>query len=315
MATVAEKLENVGSAERGVTDALVDFIVGTKFSDLPAGAVESAKQSFLDTLGICIAGAREAAPSILSDYVRESGGSASATVVGQAFRTTAPQAAWINGISADMHGFSDISVLNMNHPSVSICPAIWAVGETREVPGKELLRAHILGVEIADRISAAVKPEFQIQGWHPLAILNTFGCAIATGTMLDLDHGQMACALGIAGAEASGMRSGMGTMSKAYGAGRAARDGVTAAFLAERGYTGPTNVFEARDGFMQTFGNGANPWKLLDGLGDPFIQVEPGITYKAFPSCTRSHPGIVAVLGLIAEHGITADEVESVHAL
>ena len=55
-------------------------------------------------------------------------------------------------------------------------------------------------------------------------------------------------AFGICGAEASGMRAVKGTMSKAYIAGMAARNGVEAALLAQIGYTGPVNVFEARDG-------------------------------------------------------------------
>lgn len=313
MSATTDSVREKTSGTQTATAALVDFIVDTAFEDLPAEAVESSKLSCLDTLGICIAGAPEPAPRILSEYVWDTGGPGRATVVGRRFRATSPQAAWINGTAADVHGFSDISVLSMNHPSVSIWPAIWAVGEEIGADGKALLRAHVLAVEVADHISSAVKPGFQIQGWHPLAVLNTFGSAVAAGVLLGLDRTQLANALGIAGAEASGMRSGMGTMSKAYGAGRAARDGIVAAQLAKRGFTGPVDVFGVRDGFMQTFGNGADAFKLLDGLGDPFIQVDPGITFKAFPSCTRSHPGIVGTLSLMKEHGITAADVESAY--
>ena len=43
----------------------------------------------------------------------------------------------------------------------------------------------------------------------------------------------------------------LGAMAKAYAAG-----GVAAAQLASRGYTGPTDVLEGRDGFFQNFGAG-----------------------------------------------------------
>ena len=54
-------------------------------------------------------------------------------------------------------------------------------------PGKSVLLAHVLGVEIANKIGAGIRPAFQLKGWHPLAVLNTFGAAAAGGRLLDLD--------------------------------------------------------------------------------------------------------------------------------
>jgi len=274
-----------------------------------------AKLSFLDTLGIAIGGMTESAPRILADHVRELGVTGSSTVIGQGFRCDAAHAALVNGVAADIVGWSDISVTQMTHPSVSIAPAVCAVGEQVGASGSDVLAAHIVGTEVANKIGAGVKPGLQLRGWHPLAVLNTFGAAVAAARLLRLDTPTMRNALGIAAGEASGMRVAMGTMSKAFGAGRSARDGIRAAILASMGFTGPVDVIEARDGFLQTFGDGVNGSGILDHLGAPFEFDHPGIALKRFPACTRSHNGIQALLDLRAEHPFAPEDVDQIECL
>ena len=301
--------------QTGLTARLVEFIVGTRYENIPAEVIRLAKYSFLDTLGLALGGMTEPAPQILTRYVKTQGGIPTATILTQGFKTCAPFAALVNGTAGDVAGWSDVSVIQMNHPSVSICPAAWAVGEQLGSSGKDILLAHIAGTEVANKIGAGIRPGFQLKGWHPVAVLNTFGAAAAVGKLLKLDFTQMANALGIAGAEASGIRAAMGTMSKAYGAGRSARDGITCALLASMGFTGPTDVLEARDGFLQTFGDGCSGANILEHLGDPFEFVSPGISLKKFPSCTRSHNAIQGVLDLIKKNGFKSDDVELVECL
>jgi 2-methylcitrate dehydratase PrpD len=302
-------------AREPITRRIAEFVHATDFDALPAQVVQLAKNSFLDTLGIALGGMTEPAPQLLRRFVEQQGGAPNASVLASGMKTSAPYAALVNGTAGDIVGWSDISVIQMTHPSVSICPAVWAIGEQVKASGRAAIVAHVLGLEVADKIGAGVKPGFQLKGWHPLAVLNTFGCAAAAGKLLGLDGAQIANALGIAGAEASGMRVAMGTMSKAYGAGRSARDGVTAALLAQLGYTGPTNVIEGRDGFLQTFGDGATGAGILEHMGQPFEFVSPGITLKKFPACTRSHNGIQGMIDLRRKHGFAMGDVESVECL
>lgn len=307
--------ENRSATRPPISRKIAEFITNARFEDIPPEAVTRVKNSFLDTLGIALGGMVEAAPGILLEYVRDQGGTPSATVLAGNYRTNAPNAALVNGTAADIVGWSDISVIQMTHPSVSICPAVWAMGEQVRATGRDALLAHIIGVEVADKLGAGIKPGFQLKGWHPLAVLNTFGAAAAAGKLLGLDADRMGHALGIAGAEASGMRVVMGSMSKAYGAGRSARDGIICALLSARGYTGPHDVIEGRDGFLQTFGDGASGAGILENLGNPFEFISPGITLKKFPACTRSHNGIQGTLDLRKRHNIRPDDVESVECL
>ncbi|MBI2290574.1 MAG: MmgE/PrpD family protein [Betaproteobacteria bacterium] len=274
--------DQIGNITRAaITARLAEFVVNTRYEDIPDEVLRLAKHSFLDTLGVALGGVPERAPQLLARYVKEQGGTPSATVLAQGFRTNAPNAALVNGTAADILGWSDLSVIQMNHPSVSICPVVWALGEQTKASGKTALLAHVIGVEVADKLGAGIRPAFQLKGWHPVAVLNTFGAAAAAGKLLDLDTGKM---------------------------------GVSAQ-LAGMGYTGPANVIEGRDGFLQTFGDGASGAGILEHLGNPFEFSAPGITLKKFPACTRSHNGIQAVLNLRKKHRLSPDAVESIECL
>lgn len=304
-----------GGRSRGITGRLARFVSSTGYADLPAHVVRLAKQSFLDTVGIALNGMNEAAPRILAQFARDEGAAPRATVMLLGFRTSACHAALVNGTAADIEGYSDVSVVRMHHPSVSPLAAVWALGEQLSSSGRDVLTAHVLGVEVANKIAAGVRPGLAQKGWHPLAVLGTFGAAAAAARLLGLDAERTGHALGIAGSEASGMRVSNGTMSKAYGAGRSARDGLAAALLAARGFTGAADVIEGRDGFLQTFGDGVSGEGIIERLGSPYDFESPGIALKKFPSCTRSHSSIQAVLNLRQAHGLAPDGVRAIECL
>lgn len=312
MGNSAPVAESATTENRAITGALVDFVARTRFEDIPPAVVHRAKLSFFDAVGVAIGGSTEPGPRILAQFVRESGGASSASVIGHGFKATPQYAAWVNGTSTDVNGWADFSVAHMNHPTASICPATLASGEAHHATGKEVLLAYILGVEISNKIAQGVKPGFQIKGWHALGVCNTFGAAAAAGKLLGLGPELLANAFGIAGAEASGIKASMVTMTKSYVAGGSARDGITAARLAQLGFTGPEDVMEARDGFLQTFGDGADGRQMLEHLGEPFEFVSPGLTLKSYPSCTHTHTAIYAALELMREQNIRPEDVESI---
>ena len=310
---VIEKMADARSVRADLTARLAEFAAATRYEDIPDEVIEGAKRSQLDTMGVALGGvAVDEAPRILGRFGKDLSASEDATVIGQGFKTSMSQAAHANGCAADVIGFSDVVTSTMNHPSASMCPALWALGEKLGSSGKAILAAHVIGVEIAGKIGHGLQPDFQKKGWEPRGLTNTFGAAAACSHLLGFDARQMANAFGICGAEASGMRAVKGTMSKSYINGMSARNGVEAALLTSRGFTGPRNVFEALDGVLQTFGDGASGEGIATNLGDPYEFVDPGLTYKAFPVCTCSHTTIEAVAKLKREHGFAPQDVESI---
>lgn len=302
----------IRGSEHEITRQIAEFVASTCYESLPAAVIEAAKDSFLDTLGIAIAGSVEPAARIVTRHALQSGGTEEASLVGGAAKVPARAAASVNGTLAHIVGFSDFSVPNVLHPSVAVLPAVWAVGEAQRASGKALLLAHVLGVEVSCKIGSVLTPAFTQRGFHPCAVVGTFGAAAAAGKLLGLDAAVLSQALGIAGVRAAGIKVSLGTMSKAYAVGNAAEGGVAAAELAALGFTGSGDVLEGRDGFFQTFGSGVECSGLAEILGQPYEFEHPGITIKPYPACTRSHPAIDAALDVSAQSGFTAADIDTV---
>jgi len=295
-----------------VTASIARFAADSRFSAIPAAVVAHAKDSFLDALGITLAGAVEPAGRITAKHAMRSGGASEASIFCCRFKVPAIAAARVNGTSAHAVGFSDFSVPALMHPSVAVLPAVWAAGESKRASGKDVLGAYVTGVEVSCKIARALTPEFTQRGFHPCAIVGTFGAAIAAGKLLGLDAAGLSRALGIAGVRAGGIKVSLGSMAKAYAVGNAAEGGVAAAELAELGLTGPDAVLEGRDGFFATFGSGFDAAAAAANLGAPWEFESPGITIKPYPACTRSHPAIDAALEVYAQPGFDSADVESV---
>jgi 2-methylcitrate dehydratase PrpD len=121
--------------------------------------------------------------------------------------------------------------------------------------------------------------------------------------------------LGIAASSAAGLRANSGTMTKALHAGMANRNGLQAALLAEAGFTANPGVLEHRFGFMAAFNGGIAEGRpaALDGWGEDFALLSPGIAIKQYPCCAFVHCAIDAAVALrreIAGRPVVAVRVE-----
>ena len=138
------------------------------------------------------------------------------------------------------------------------------------------------------------------------------GCAAAAANLLGLGAEQARLALGIVTSMASGLVANFGTMSKPLHSGLAARNGVLAGRLAQRGFTGNANSLEPGSGFFIAFSHGQsldlNP---LAQMGAPF-EVEQGVRYKPYPCGGLVHSAIDAMLALREEHTLAPNRVKSI---
>ena len=300
-------------SEAGMTARIASFVTAAESTALSGPVVAHAKHSFLDALGITLAGSAEPASVIMVKHAQRSGGTPEATIFGAKRKVPAAAAACANGVSAHVVGFSDFSVPALLHPSVAVLPAVWALAEARQASGMTVLLAYVLGLEVSCKVARALTKDFTARGFHPCAVIGTFGATVAAGKVIGLDAATLANALGIAGVRASGIKVALGTMAKAYAVGHAAEGGVASVELAELGYTGPENVFEGLDGFFQTFGNGVDIAGWTDTLGQPWEFENPGITIKPYPACTRSHPAIDAALDVCAQPGFRSGDIDMVY--
>jgi 2-methylcitrate dehydratase PrpD len=298
----------------GVTEELATFSCGLEFEQIPEEALVWAKDALLDCTGVTLAGSREEAGRIITNYVRQAAGRPEAGVFAAGFRTAAAEAALANGTMAHAHDFDDYDTSTWTgHPTAPLLPAIFALGQRQRASGREVLAAYIVGYEVGGRIGAGMGRGYYEQGWHATSLLGAMGAAAACCRILKLNVAQTRMALGIAGSEACGVRQNFGTMTKPLHCGLAARNGLMAALLAGEGFTADENIIEGPLGFNKVFIRGEHdPAKVTEGLGKTFLIVENGISMKPYPCCAEGHRCLDAILHLIGKHDIKADDVESV---
>lgn len=297
---------------QGATEALAQFVASARLEDIPGAAVQNAKLMILDTVGVILAGARDPGCKLLSQWVKDQEAAPRATVIGQGFRSSPLLAALANGHASHALDYDD-----NGHYSTQTFPAALALGEPAHVSGAKLLHAYILGREVCSRLDAAFDAGREklrgptYRGWHHTGTNGSLGAAASAAVVLALDLNQIQTAFGIAANGACGLRANMGTMAKALVSGNAARNGVMAAALAQRGFTAEKAVLETRQGMADAFCvEGDVDWEALTrDLGKRY-EVERGAITKEYPCCSPAHRPIEALLKVAKEHGIRAEDVD-----
>lgn len=309
-----------------VTSYVADFILKTRYEDIPAGVLDLARKSILDGLGLALCGSVAKSGEIVRTYLASIGVASksaapnTATVIGSPLKAPARFAAFANaiGIHADDYDDTQLAVSEdrvyglLTHPTAPTLPPTLALAEIHSSSGKDLLLAYNVGVEVECKIAEAIAPRHYEDGFHSTGTVGTLGSASASAKLLRMDREHVLKTLGIAASEAAGLRENFGTMTKPFHAGRAAESGVVAAEFSGLGWTAAENILEAPRGFFQAAGGGYDPGAIMGKLGQPWTFANPGVSIKPFPSGSLSHPGMTAMLALIKEHGIKADQVELV---
>ncbi len=136
-----------------------------------------------------LAGTAEPCSRIAIDLVNELGGTPKAMVFGGGFKSSEPNAAFANGVSAHAHECDDVDLVALLHPSPVLMPAILAVGESISASGKDIMEAYIIGWEVLGGIGQAVMSQLQhlVRGWHATSTIGTFGATAAVAKLLKLD--------------------------------------------------------------------------------------------------------------------------------
>ncbi len=296
-----------------VTAKLAQFVVDTNFDDLPPRAVAAAKSAFLDTLGVALAATGEVAAGTVRRLAAELGGAEKSSLIGSAALTSSPNAALVNGVTAHALDWDDDIGVGYGHPSAVIVPTVLALGEALNRTGRDLIEAYVLGVEVWFKVARAM-PRLHPLGWHPTGIFGALGAAAAATKLMQLDANQTTQALGLGGSQAAGLIQNLGTMTKPFHAGNAARSGIVSAMLAADGFTASREVLEGDLGFpFALCGPGeVDPARMVIELGAPFAVVDPGINVKAYPCYYSAHKCIDAMFHMLEEHEIQSDAVASV---
>lgn len=297
-----------------IAEELAARIVATSWHQLTPLALRYAKLGLLDTIAVGIAGASEDASVI----ARRVAGSAPgpALLWGLKQRTSVLDAAFLNGIAANVLDFDDCTDNLGGHPSSPILPAALALAAQTGASGKELLLAYVTGFETETCLGRGVNFFHYEKGWHPTSTLGVFGAAAACSKLLRLDNAKTAHALALCASLAAGVKSNLGSMAKPMHIGNAARSGLLAAQLAAEGFTGIPDALEHGHGFLNLF-NGSgnyNVERIFEKWGTPWDIEMPGIAIKQYPCCLSTQAAIDAMLAVTKQHDLKAADVARIEA-
>lgn len=299
-----------------VTSACADFTTQLRYEDIPGDAIKWAKWGILDCTGVTIAGASTQLAGVVDDYLKFVGGNAQARVVGLGVSANAPESAMANGALAHALDFDDVG--GFGHPTAVLAPVIYALTDLVKPSGKEALAAYVAGYEVgnclADRTTMGkIDTKSWHLGWHPTGPYGTIGATCTAARLLKLTREQTIHAMGIAASEACGIQKNFGTMTKPLHAGLAARNGVFAALLAQRGFTADADALGGEQGFLRAF-KGPGDYteaRVCANLGKAY-SLSRGLIIKWYPACWSTHRATSGTIALVQEHELGPDDIETI---
>ena len=296
-----------------VTQSLASFIVDTRTDDLPEWSLNEAKRTLINILAVSLSASTSVGSRMLMDWAVSEAAAPKTTIIGSALRTSASNAALLNGFLAHIQDYDDTHFPTVLHPTAPVWPAVLAAAEERGTSGRETLAAFVLGAEAACRVAMSVHPWHYDMGWHITGTAGVFGAAAGVGRILNLDAGQMNMAIGAAGTFAAGVREVFGSHAKALHPAKAASNGLQAAYLAQYGFTGADDIIGGRRGFWEVLSpNGHSEEALLGEFGARWELANNGL--KPYANGVVSHPIQDAVIELRNTHNLKAEDVASIEA-
>lgn len=295
---------------------LAAWVTRVAYEDLPGDVVAATKLRVLDVVGLVFAGLATEFGRAVTGAVDGMGAGGACAVPGTPLRLEPRTAALASAALSQALEFDDThnaSIVHMSSPAVA---AALALSGAVPVSGRDFITAVALGNEVSSRVGSVVVGQFHRRGLHPTGLFAPFGVSCLAGRLLGLDAARLTAAMGIAGSFASGVLECWvdGTGSKFLHAGWAAQAGITAAYLARHGMTGPPRVFEGRYGVfaahLQDESVGRDFGRIRDELG---VRWESrNASFKPYPAAHVLHPYVDAALRLRSARGVTPDDIVEV---
>jgi 2-methylcitrate dehydratase PrpD len=299
---------------QGLSGTLADWCAGVTLEGLPDRVVADTRLRILDLIGVMIGSATH--PSVTAARLaqaEERGRGARALSFGE--ETSAPGAAFVNGVASAVLEFDDTHLTTNIHPTGVILSACLPLAQRGRVSGRALIEAMAAGSEILCRLGLVSPVRLHEVGLHPTSLYGIFGATCAAGRLRGLPAGQIADAVGTAASLSAGSIASFedGTDTKTLHVGFAAAAALRAVALAAQGLRGPANVFEGKFGWYRSHIQSVPEFRYAmatESLGERWHLLD--IAPKLYPCAYTLIPFIAASLALREEHGFTPDQIAAV---
>ncbi len=296
---------------QNLTNSFLDGL-SAKSQAIPEKVIQQAKKCLLDYFGVVVGGARylqKHHPSLFEGFTEDAG---DCSVLGTAYKTTAVNAALLNGFSAHVLELDDGHRKGMIHLGASIISAVLAVAEKDNLLVDRILCGVVMGYEAAVRCARALQPGHKLIGYHVSGTCGTIGSAMGIAFACGYTMEQLRSTLACAVTSAAGVLEIQEEASelKPYNLGRAAMDGLTAARMGRLALPGPDDILGGKRGLLAVLTDTSVQSQLTDFSNEDY-SIE-GIYQKMYAACRHCHPAIEAAIAIRNDHNLEPDEVDRV---
>jgi 2-methylcitrate dehydratase len=290
-----------------VVEQLAEFAVRSDVASLSRSTLLQLKIHILDALGCALGGLDGDPVRRVRQFVADFSPDGRCTLVGGG-RSAPDRAALYNGALVRYLDFNDayLAPRETCHPSDNL-GAVLAAAELADADGATLLVALAVAYQVQCRLSDAAP--VRDRGFDHTTHL-AYSVAAGVSRALSLDTPHTSNAIAISGTALNALRvTRTGTLShwKGIAAPFAASAATQATLLAQRGMTGPAELFEGNKGFVQSI---AGPFEI-DWSREGLDRVERTMI-KRYDAEIHSQTAIEAALELQRNQGFAASDVEKV---
>ena len=290
-----------------ILEDMAAFIVRSTAADLSPERCLDLKIRILDSLGCAIGALGNDSVRHVRQFVTDFASDGVCTLIGGG-QSAPDRATLLNGALVRYLDFNDsyLAPRETCHPSDNLA-AVLAAAELAKADGGTLLTALAVAYQVQCRLSD-VAPVRDRGFDHTTHLAYSVAAGVSRALSLDVHH--TANAIAISGTALNALRvTRTGTLSqwKGLAAPFAASAAMQATLLAQRGVTGPAEVFEGNKGFMHSV---AGPF-AIDWSRERLDRVERTII-KRYNAEVHAQTAIAAALELQAAHGFAARDIEKV---
>lgn len=293
-----------------ITDSFVETLYTLKSRTLPDEVVREARLCLMDEVGTMMAGTAIQGEK-LERYLNAFSGD-DATVVGLGRRASLQNAALCNGISGHAYDFDDGHRFSTVHLGSAVIPPVLAVAEKEGLSMDDAIRGIVIGYEAGIRLGRCIQPSHRNRGFHSSGTAGTVAAAMGVAAALDFNKEQMKATLAAACSAAGGINEMMENVStmKPFNVGRAAHDGITAAYIAAAGFQGPYDPMLGKFGFLHTACEVYDASVLSLETDDGYNIC--GGYHKPYAACRHTHAAVYATVHAVSDNGVRWQDITDI---
>ena len=303
---------------KSLTKKFASLIANTRYDQFSETTRHNAKMATLDNVGAALGACVTDVGKIFLPAHPEASGSG-CTIWGYSKKVSMMEASFINASLCQVLDFDDtfeINSLAVSHPGPAVVPAAMAAAEISGSSGKNLIRAVIIGYEVAIRVAKAIEPR-RDEFWG-FANTQVLGAAAAAAAVFNLTATELTNALGIACACSPVPNTNMmwqlenRPMSWVKdGVGFAASTGLMSAVMARNGMSGCRNGLDKGGGYYLLCGSpDYKEEEILRDFGEVY-QLDL-LSFKPYPTCRFMQSSLDSLGLLLNGTALEAKEIERV---